>query len=420
MWVRGARRSRPRAKDGNGYVDADELSGSLATALTILSGNTPGYRFVRGTDVPGALEQFRTLPPQGRLRLLAPHGGREFRGALHCFSIADKWRDAAATVAGASGVGHWLAGHLSLVGPSTDGVSPLRNFLGDIVGTTDFSLAIRLTSGRPNAKIVIAAISPDGDPICFLKFGPQPLVSRLVRAEAATLAELADAPFPATLPTVLFSGSWSECDVLVTTSVPMRSLPTNSDLPHGISDQIFEACPSRRDTLAASSFWSAMTTRIHHLADDGHDPDGTLQRSHAMVEHRWHKREFEFGRGHGDWAKSNLGLNGSRLVAIDWERSRPDLPRNMDLAHFALAGGRQTVRSRLLDHHAVEARTARHLAAAGRPHEAAEALVVLDLLEMVVRFAEASSAGLPGHDTKFGPMLAALHVEGGGRAGIRP
>jgi hypothetical protein len=44
---------------------------------------------------------------------------------------------------------------------------------------------------------------------------------------------------------------------------------------------------------------------------------------------------LEFGHWHGDWVPWNLGTDGGRLVAWDWEHSAPDVPVGFDVAHHA-------------------------------------------------------------------------------------
>jgi hypothetical protein len=44
--------------------------------------------------------------------------------------------------------------------------------------------------------------------------------------------------------------------------------------------------------------------------------------------------ELPFGRWHGDWSPWNLGLAQGRVWAWDWEYSRPDVPRGVDLPHY--------------------------------------------------------------------------------------
>ena len=372
-----------------------------------------GYELVDGRPDSGSLETFRILPPRGRARLLAPASGNELIGSYSTFANGRGFRGAAITS------GLWAAVRLgqsdrvldrrvSLV--AHDGVegSPLRELLESVLHTPDFSIAIRLTSGRPNAKLVVAAISPEGEPFCFAKLAGGPHVAELVRHESRTLADLAAIEHSMVIPEVLFAGDWQGVETLITTALPMRRLPRSAVTAHRASDDLCRLSGMQAAELAASGYWDRMKGRLATLQSSDGPEVGLIESSIEFVEDRWGASEFEFGRGHGDWSRANLGLAGKQLVAIDWERSQADVPRNLDLAHFALIDDGRSAGSRLLDVTLLERHTAELLALAGRSSDRAQALTALAVLEMVVRFAEAVSAGLEANDAKFGPLLRAL------------
>ena len=372
-----------------------------------------GYELVDGRPSSGVLETFRILPPRGRARLLAPASGNELIGSYSTFANGRGFRGAAVSS------GLWatvrlgqsdrvLDRQVSLVAHDGAARSPLRELLENVLHTPDFSIAIRLTSGRPNAKLVVAAISPDGEPFCFAKLASGPHVAELVRHEAQTLADVAALEHALVIPEILFAGEWQGVETLITTALSMRRLPRVAVAAHRASDELCRVSGMRAVDLAESGFWDRMKDRLEALRSSDVPQVALIESSIEYVEDRWGASEFEFGRGHGDWSRANLGLAGKQLVAIDWERSHADIPRNLDLAHFALIDDGRSNGSRLVDAALLERHTAELLTLAGRSSDQAPALTTLAVLEMVVRFAEAVSAGLVANDAKFGPLLKAL------------
>ena len=99
-------------------------------------------------------------------------------------------------------------------------------------------------------------------------------------------------------------------------------------------------------------------------------------------------------------------VNG-RVAALDWERCTKLAPRGIDIAHFALSENSSGFLRKTLDTDRVANTVRQYLTVANRPPNEAEPLIVLALLEMVIRFRSAQSAGVKTSDSKFGPALQA-------------
>jgi hypothetical protein len=98
-----------------------------------------------------------------------------------------------------------------------------------------------------------------------------------------------------------------------------------------------------------------------------------------------------------------------RLVVWDWERAAAGVPVGVDAAHYCLLvalNARGLPPDRAVPD--VLGRLPRVLAGLDVPAEDARLVVMLELLEMSVRFAEASAAGVTGLRDRFGSALAAL------------
>ena len=75
-------------------------------------------------------------------------------------------------------------------------------------GHNDFQIAMRLSFGRPNAKMVAVAISSEGEVLCFAKFGSEAMTNGLVAHESAILEQFEGVDMPLIIPSRLFSGAW--------------------------------------------------------------------------------------------------------------------------------------------------------------------------------------------------------------------
>jgi len=120
-------------------------------------------------------------------------------------------------------------------------------------------------------------------------------------------------------------------------------------------------------------------------------------------------RGLAFGRGHGDWTPWNMSVVEGRLVVWDWERAAAAAPVGIDAAHYCLLVA-LNARGLARDEAVADtlARAPRVLAGLDVPSADARLIVVLELLEMSVRFAEARAAGVAGLRDRFGVPLAAL------------
>ena len=157
-----------------------------------------------------------------------------------------------------------------------------------------------------------------------------------------------------------------------------------------------------RARLAASPWWSRTLARIDSAA-------GEQRQAAARIAELAGERELTFGRGHGDWTPWNMAEVGGRLVVWDWERAAAGVPVGVDAAHYCLLvalNARGLPPERAVPD--VVGRLPRVLTGLDVDAGAARLIVMLELLEMSVRFAEARAAGVTGLRDRFGSALAAL------------
>jgi hypothetical protein len=273
---------------------------------------------------------------------------------------------------------------------------------------------------RPNRKPVLQILSSAGDVLAYAKVGWNALTRSLIRNEADVLTAFAEErPEPRTfaLPRLLHAGQCGELEVLVIAA--LSPLPTlGRGVSHGeifaASREIASLHENTDDELATSSWWQQTRARVERLRGDMRESRfDVLEDLVQLLERRHGATQVRFGGWHGDWTCWNMGRRNGRLVVLDWERSGPSVPLGLDAAHFdfdmvvkfrrqapldavarLLEGGGDMLRAFTSDHHMVRLLTS------------------LDLLEMVLRFEEAHTAGLDVVDTTyFGALRSAVLAE---------
>lgn len=384
----------------------DAVTSAIVAVEDVFGGYQPGFKLVEGS-VPDAVEQFVVLRINGMPRLLLPPSNRAMRVALTQFIGARPWIGLALQIAQFTAKQRLFSRWTSEMSLQSQTVEPskLRVLLNSVLGREDFYLALRLSFGRPNAKTVALAISHDGDALCFAKFGSEAMTNELVAHEGKILEWLASTDVPFLTPRVLYGGVWEEGrHVLITEPLQIEPLPDDAHIAHIAADSFTAANSIVTCALRDSEYWHRMTERVNKV-EESRQQGGTLHTALSKIEKVWGSSVIDFGACHGDWSRANLGLVDGRVAAFDWERSSKLSPRGIDIAHFAMSEftGRRSKQN--LDVERVADKTRSYLNAASRPLDQAELLVILECLEMSVRFLNALKAGVQSDDSKFGRAL---------------
>jgi len=158
--------------------------------------------------------------------------------------------------------------------------------------------------------------------------------------------------------------------------------------------------------LSDSAYWAEIAERIDSLSDRGAENNDLLG-SVEKISQVWGDTSFDFGASHGDWTRANLGMVDGRLAVFDWERCSELSPRGIDTAHFALCENSFSSSDKSRDIETTADSVRQYLTVAGQSPKKAELLIILAMLEMVIRFRSAQTAGLKSTDSKFGPALQA-------------
>ena len=394
--------------------DGNQCSAAFSAVGKILGGYETGFEIVGGSD-PNAIERFVVLCVRGSPRLLLPPDRSNMRSAIVGFlgnhRLAGLVTPFVQVASRAGGPLSRVSSDVSLT--SREGTpSPLRELLTNVLRRDDFEIALRLSFGRPNAKTVAMAISGTGEALCFAKFGSEAMTNDLVAHEGAILEHFEGVDMPVIMPRLLYSGTWAGGhNVLITAPLQLESLKRDARNAHLAADTFSSQNFVANSTLSGSAYWRQIVESAKSSGDREGD-GGTLLSSIARIEEVWGDSDLDFGASHGDWARANLGMIEGRVAALDWERCTGLAPRGIDVAHFILNEKSLSFFGKPLFGTSLDIKRAaegvrQYLKLAGLPPRNAELLIMLALLEMVIRFRSAQTAGLRSADLKFGPALEA-------------
>ena len=391
-----------------------EANNSALRALEqVFSGYAPGLKLIEGSNAnafeqfPHTVERFLVLR-QGKVpRLILPQSNPAMRKALGEFLGNRPGMGLAlplAHIAIKLGVFSSYLSEISLTS-QTDVSSPFRQFLCSVLGREDFHLALRLSFGRPNAKTVALAISHDGQALCFAKIGSEAMTNDLVAHEGNVLKGLTSESSSILTPRLLYSDVWKqEQHILITEPLLIEALPEDAQMAHRAADDFTASRPITTCKVSESNYWQHVIAWVQQLAESS-QRDEVLDAAISTIEKTWGSTVFDFGACHGDWARANVGVVDGRVAAFDWERFNDESPRGIDTAHFAISECTHKGRGRGFDVELAFEKTRRYLTAAGRPADHAELLVILDCLQMFLRFMSARQAGVQSDGSNFRQAL---------------
>ena len=393
-------------------TNSSNVQGKAAfeAAGMVLGGYKPGFELVRGSH-PNAIEHFVVLSERGSPRLLLPRARPIMQTAVTTFlggyRFAFLMPPLLQIASRAGNTFSYLTTTVSLISQERS-PSPLRELIADVLQRSDFQIALRLSFGRPNAKTVAMAISDSGEALCFAKLGSEEMTNRLVAHESSVLEDFEGAAdMSVVVPRRLYSGVLAAGhNILITDPLELEPLNRDARSAHQAADAFASQNLVTNSTLSDSSYWRHTVERVEKFGVSGNS-DEILRSTIAEIERTWGGHSFDICASHGDWTRANLGMVNGRVAALDWERCTKLAPRGIDIAHFALSENSSGFLRKTLDTDRVANTVRQYLTVANRPPNEAEPLIVLALLEMVIRFRSAQSAGVKTSDSKFGPALQA-------------
>jgi hypothetical protein len=282
------------------------------------------------------------IPSAQRPKLLVPNRPRRVAAAaLRNFKTAATTRERVQLGALALGLrigAHsWLPDHVVMT-PGVGEPKGIDAHLRDVLGRK-VHVSLYIGPARAVRKPVLQVLDDRGRTVAFAKLGVDDCTTRLVRGEAAAVAQVTAARTVALrVPDVLHHGTWNGHALLVQSALP-RGVPATASSPR-VAQAALEI--ARVDGLATSllgtsSFWARLTGQVRAL-DPGRITDrltralDEISRSHAST-------PLVFGCSHGDFAPWNMTVAGDDVLVWDWEKFEPDVPIGFDAVHCYIQGG---------------------------------------------------------------------------------
>jgi hypothetical protein len=411
----------------NGGPRQDELD----WLREVLWGPTPDVEVLVGREAPAgfrSLAEWAILPDRRHPKILVPLVSRRTAAAAvgqYSDGMTHRARLAKAAVGLGlrSGAVQWALRRRGSVLRAGASAAPLaavasrtllHDYLAEALGRRDLAAAIVLGRVRLNRKPVLQLVDAGGRPVGYMKVGWNDLTRRLVRNEAATLARLAEVgPRTFTAPRLLHRGRWQGLDVTVSAALPhglwrrgrRYRLP-----PLEASREIAGLGGVEWAPLGRSGWWRGLRGRLAPVqAQAAGRPADLLAAVLETVEGRAGGSRLAFGSWHGDWGPWNMRATPGRLLVWDWERSGDGVPVGLDLFHFGYLTAAQGLRQPPAKAAATSlAQAAPLLGDLGQQPDAAELLLVLYLLELFGRAAEAEPSAVTGRTDTLGANLLAV------------
>jgi hypothetical protein len=213
--------------------------------------------------------------------------------------------------------------------------------LGDLLGER-VSIAVNVRPPGPYRKPVVQAVARDGRVVAYAKVAWSRLTDVNVGAERDALRAAASCRHIGA-PRVMGELDWRDHVVLVTAPMPgtLRRFPSERRPP---SVEVTSEVAALRGSVTARFDRSGARARLHErlapmvavgvrppIAGGLSDLLDALDASGGT--------DVPTGSWHGDWSPWNLGMDGHRVWAWDWEYSRTDVPLGLDIPHFHLQVG---------------------------------------------------------------------------------
>ncbi|HEV7961294.1 MAG TPA: hypothetical protein VGP57_02040 [Actinoplanes sp.] len=355
-------------------------------------------------DDPAAAARYAVVPDLDHARFLLPLASRRVTAASMLAYNAlrpPKVRASRAAIGLLARVGALgLTGAPILSVHVPDGTELLWDRLAGLLGAPRLHAAIGIRPPDPHHKPTLQLFDDSGRPRGYAKIGWNAGTRAMVRAEAASLAEL---PPPAgdlpAVPTLMLHTRWHDREVAVIEPMP-RSVRRirRPDVPR-VAAMLAVARrggpPAPPQPLAGSAFLAEWRRRaapaIHAAIDALQARDGELR--------------LEFGDWHGDWVPWNMARHRGGLLVWDWENHASGVPVGFDLAHQAFQTALSTHRRPAVEcARAVDAALGEHGAALGLSAGAQRFVADAYLVELWLRTYELSADGA-GWNPKLHPAL---------------
>ncbi len=363
---------------------------------------------------PAILGTFGWLPLEdGRGYLVPLHSRRVASGALDNLYNPQSLKARVAKALLAAGLrlgfGSRLLPRVQIVlrGPHRGEGPLLLEYLKDVLGRDDLSVAIALGTPGFHRKPVLVVVTAKGAALAYVKLGSNAATDTLIQHETRVLEHLGSKTFHTfTVPLVLHADSWNGRYMCIQSALDGKTRPPSSIPVSRYLDISRELAATHLQwrSLEDSGFWEELMTRIDASSNDY--CRSVLERGIRKAEDWSRGSRVPFYFSHGDFTPWNVKLNDDRIVVFDWEYARQDGLPGRDVFHFIFQTMRflrkynpQGMFDVVLKDLQLRARVRMHLADLGLTDIPQEFCLLLYGLERIATIASVN------------PSNAALHLE---------
>jgi hypothetical protein len=294
----------------------------------------PGLRLTVGDAGPSAV-RYAVIPSVDNAKFLLPLASRRVTAAsLLAYNALRPPRVRASRAA----IGLLArVGALGVTGApvlSVEGGPLLWQHLAGLLGADRLHAAIGIRPPDPHHKPTLQLFDDAGRPRGYAKIGWNDGTRAMVRAEAATLADLpvAGGDFPAA-PGLMLHTQWQGREIAIIEPMPrnVRRIrrPDTPRLAAMVAVARRGGPPAPPRPFGGSTFLATWRSRAAEAAMP--TVDGAIDALAARDD----DLTLEFGDWHGDWVPWNMARHRDGLLVWDWENRAPDVPIGFDLAHQA-------------------------------------------------------------------------------------
>ncbi|WP_372443660.1 hypothetical protein [Nucisporomicrobium flavum] len=290
----------------------------------------PGVTVTVGDD-PGATVRYAVIPSLDNARFLLPLASRRVTAAsLLAYNAlrppkVRAGRAAVGVLARAGLLGLTKAPVLSV--HATEPGNLLAAFLAEKLGEPRLHAAIGIRPPDPHHKPTLQLFDDHGRPRGYAKIGWNDGTRAMVRAEAATLADLPTGGGFPPAPRLVLHTRWNGREIAVIE--PMPRTVRRIRRPGRPRLDAMLAVARRGGPPAPPAPVTALIGTWRQRAA-GADP-----RIHGFIDALDTDLTLELGDWHGDWVPWNMARHRGGLLVWDWENRSAGVPVGFDLAHQA-------------------------------------------------------------------------------------
>lgn len=238
----------------------------------------------------------------------------------------------------ASGILTHLLPSAGIAQANDDGV--LDHHLFDFLKTTlaDDELTFAVSLGTPSAhRKPVIQIMKKNKILGYAKIGWNQLTLPMVRNEAETLSQLADASLKSLrVPSLLFGGNWQGKYISIQSAPSGETAPAPAKLnpSYGRILENLSLIAAQETNLESCSYWQKILVQAKNCQHPYYQH--VLSEAVSVLTKRLTGKSFRLHFRHGDFAPWNIIMAEGHYFVYDWEYASREAAAGWDLFHFFL------------------------------------------------------------------------------------